>query len=222
MKNFLFSHPRSGRNWQRHRLLYFFRNILKYQHFNFDELVHFTHIGFGDALLNQGPIETGRWTKNLRETDNITVLLRDNKAVISSYHRYVKRLFPKAITDLALDLDDIHGFVISPLGIAHYIEFMHTAEAIITKGVCTTWRVIYYEDAFQKDFISILPSIAGIDYKLSDNEINEISFNSQDTPTKVIGFIDSYKTYLSQKSQDFIDEYTQKHCNFKPYIERYL
>jgi hypothetical protein len=226
--NYVFSHPRSGRNWQRYRMLHFLQNIVgmnfrKRGYTDMDQFIHFTHIGYGDALLNQGPVEEERWSRRLTaESSNITVLLREAKAVVASYYTYVKGLFPGAITDLGLDLEDIEGFVRSPLGIQHYVDFMHTAQEIQSRSRWENWRYIFYEDAFEKKFIYNLPHMAGMpQYSLPDEAVEEIHSKSVVTPTKLIGKLDGWKQVLSLSQGEYIDNYILSECKSGIYHRRY-
>lgn len=222
--NYLFSHPRSGRNWQRYRLLCFVKQVLNRPERSFgelDKLIHFTHIGYGNAMLGHGPQAEKRWIAKLTPQDNITVLLREAKAVVNSYYDDVYTRYSKGFSEAGINPESIDQFVKSDLGVKHYCDFMKTAAAIQQNSQCKKWRWIYYEDAFSKDFLGVLPEMLDINHELTSQE-KALLFNSSKTsPTKRVGTVDSYKKNLSISSQRYIDNYIEKYCSYDPYLVRY-
>lgn len=218
--NYFISHPRSGRNWQRVRVLYFLRNMLgrkKIDYTAMDKIVHFTHMGFEQAYKTEGfqPVEA--FLRTAKSGDNITLLLRRAEAIVNSFWFYTVANNSKALSDS--ELTEIDSFARGPLGAQRFALFLHNMKELSKHF---SLRVLFYEDAFGPEFCREVPAIVGSNYVLSEEEANKILVSSTDDPggRKRIGTPDNYKNTMPESTQEYVRSIVGA-CGYYPYLERY-
>lgn len=246
MTNYLIGYPRSGNNWCQNRLVLFCYKCLNQDLTNTEivqkaNISHFNYgISFPGAKLEPDRIAI------LGKNDNIFCHLRNAKAVLTSYFHYMNGLilpqqpelvFPKTLEEL----------VPSPWGISRLCRFMNEIHDLKSQVKDITF--LYYEDAFSRDFIKVIPSILALDYKMSEEEIDYIFTNSDfktiqtgnflakvprfivDIATETAGTdgkkryrkgkIDSYKEELTEDLSVYTDNYLRQHCRLPEYRTKY-
>lgn len=251
MKTIVIGYPRSGNNWLQNRIALLYYKCTN-QYVNRDDIVLnkivITHAGYGGNLsFEDANLHSHIFKKE--GLDQIYVLLRNPKSIMSSYYFYMKNVMidKTPLLKEILKEENIDSFIKSSYGIERLNKFLSD---ILKVEKEYNIQYLYYEDCFSKDFIKKLPIISGIDYSLSNNEIDWIDKNSKFTNLKK-GIIDksipselreifcriskdgksensrkgkknSYKEDLSKNTQIYIDNYMKQNCQLECYRNRYV
>jgi hypothetical protein len=206
-----------------------------------NKLIGNTHLGYGHS-----PSLTGMPQIEFTFDGDVFVLLRETAAVLVSHYYYITDRKDPRSTEIISNykIGDLCSFIRGPYGVERICHYLNNVQHRSSNR--DNFVFLFYEDAFNKEFIRVIPRMLGVNYKLSEEEVDYIHSNtdfqnisSGSTDRELgslgisirtqlgnkkmrIGTPDSYKESLGVEDLDYITGYLEENCLLPQYRERYL
>jgi hypothetical protein len=248
MTNRVIGYPRSGNNWLQNRLVLFCYKCLG-QIISVEDMpaaAHISHYGYGTS--ETFPSVVGQHEEP-QQGDNIFLVLRNPQGILNSLFFYMHTVLLPEEPSLANSLPDtIEQFATSPLGVIKLCNFLNNMKSLIQdRGLVVEY--LFYEEAFQPEFLHVLPRIMGSNYQLTEEDITWVYKHSEfkgrengmleDIPSQIAvsiphvsedgisgrfrkGQLYNYHNTMPKDTQQYIQEYLEQHCQLQQYREKYL